>query len=63
MSGVGLLTALLGGLLSLVSPCAALLLPSFFAYAFDRVGTLIGRTLTFLTGLLVVLVPWGPGSP
>lgn len=61
MSGVGLLTALLGGLLSLVSPCAALLLPSFFAYAFDRVGTLIGRTLTFLAGLLVVLVPLGAG--
>lgn len=61
MSGAGLLTAFLGGLLSLVSPCAALLLPSFFAYAFDRVGTLIGRTLTFLAGLLTVLVPLGAG--
>lgn len=61
MSGIGLLTASLGGLLSLVSPCAALLLPSFFAYAFDRVGTLIGRTVTFLAGLLVVLVPLGAG--
>ncbi|MHA6632037.1 cytochrome c biogenesis CcdA family protein [Pseudonocardia sichuanensis] len=61
MSSVGLLTAFLGGLLSLVSPCAALLLPSFFAYAFDRVGTLIGRTLTFLAGLLTVLVPLGAG--
>lgn len=61
MSGVGLLTAFLGGLLSLVSPCAALLLPSFFAYAFDRVGTLLGRTLTFMAGLMVVLVPLGAG--
>ena len=61
MSGAGLLTAFLGGLLSLISPCAALLLPSFFAYAFDRVGTLIGRTLTFLAGLLTVLVPLGAG--
>ncbi|MBP2372011.1 cytochrome c biogenesis CcdA family protein [Pseudonocardia parietis] len=61
MSGAGLLTAFLGGLLSLLSPCAALLLPSFFAYAFDRVGTLIGRTLTFLAGLLTVLVPLGAG--
>ncbi len=61
MNGVGLLTALLGGLLSLVSPCAALLLPSFFAYAFDRIGTLVGRTVTFLAGLLTVLVPLGAG--
>nr|WP_222132212.1 cytochrome c biogenesis CcdA family protein [Pseudonocardia sp. C8] len=56
-----MLTAFLGGLLSLISPCAALLLPSFFAYAFDRVGTLVGRTLTFLAGLLTVLVPLGAG--
>jgi len=61
VSGAGLLTAFLGGLLSLLSPCAALLLPSFFAYAFDRVGTLVGRTLTFLAGLLTVLVPLGAG--
>jgi cytochrome c biogenesis protein CcdA len=61
VSSIGLPAAFLGGLLSLVSPCAALLLPSFFAYAFDRVGTLIGRTLTFLAGLLVVLVPLGAG--
>lgn len=33
MTSAGLLTAVLGGLLSLISPCAALLLPSFFAYA------------------------------
>jgi cytochrome c biogenesis protein CcdA len=61
VTGAGLLTAFLGGLLSLLSPCAALLLPSFFAYAFDRVGTLVGRTLTFLAGLLTVLVPLGAG--
>jgi cytochrome c biogenesis protein CcdA len=61
VTGVGLLTAFLGGLLSLISPCAALLLPSFFAYAFDRVETLVGRTLTFLAGLLTVLVPLGAG--
>jgi len=61
VTGAGVLTAFLGGLLSLLSPCAALLLPSFFAYAFDRVGTLVGRTLTFLAGLLTVLVPLGAG--
>ncbi|MFD5249970.1 cytochrome c biogenesis CcdA family protein [Amycolatopsis sp. NPDC058340] len=61
MTGVSLLTAFLGGLLSLVSPCAALLLPSFFAYAFTSVGTLLSRTAAFLAGLLVVLVPLGAG--
>ncbi len=61
MSGVGILAAFLGGVLSLLSPCAALLLPSFFAYAFDRVGTLVSRTAVFLAGLLVVLVPLGAG--
>ncbi len=61
MSGVGILAAFLGGVLSLLSPCAALLLPSFFAYAFDRLGTLVARTTVFLAGLLLVLVPLGAG--
>ncbi|MFD2468712.1 cytochrome c biogenesis CcdA family protein [Amycolatopsis silviterrae] len=61
MTGVSLLTAFLGGLLSLVSPCAALLLPSFFAYAFGTVGALLSRTAAFLAGLMVVLVPLGAG--
>ena len=34
MTEVGLLAALVAGGLSLISPCSALLLPSFFAYAF-----------------------------
>lgn len=58
---IGLLGAFFGGLLSLFSPCSALLLPSFFAYAFDRVGTLARRTVFFYTGLLLVLVPLGAG--
>lgn len=61
MTEVGLLGAFLGGVLSLLSPCSALLLPSFFAYAFDRVGTLVLRTGAFLAGLLLVLVPLGAG--
>ncbi|MGW4096558.1 cytochrome c biogenesis CcdA family protein [Mycobacterium sp. NPDC004974] len=61
MSGVGLLGAFLGGLASLLSPCSALLLPSFFAYAFDRAHLLIGRTFAFWVGLCVVLVPLGAG--
>lgn len=61
MSQIGLLGALFGGILSLVSPCSALLLPSFFAYAFDNVGRLLARTAVFWLGLAVVLVPLGAG--
>lgn len=61
MIEVGLLGAFFGGLLSLFSPCSALLLPSFFAYAFDRVGALARRTVVFYAGLLLVLVPLGAG--
>ncbi|MCV7153071.1 cytochrome c biogenesis CcdA family protein [Mycolicibacterium pyrenivorans] len=61
MTGAGLAGALLGGLASLLSPCSALLLPSFFAYAFDRLGLLIRRTLAFWAGLCLVLVPLGAG--
>ncbi|ASR35749.1 thiol-disulfide oxidoreductase [Prauserella marina] len=61
MIEIGLLGAFLGGVLSLLSPCSALLLPSFFAYAFDRLGTLARRTTVFYAGLLVVLVPLGAG--
>ncbi|QBJ97387.1 cytochrome c biogenesis protein CcdA [Rhodococcus sp. ABRD24] len=61
MTDIGLLGALLGGLLSLVSPCSALLLPSFFAYAFDGAGRLAARTAVFYAGLAVVLIPLGAG--
>ncbi|MGV7269831.1 cytochrome c biogenesis protein CcdA, partial [Mycobacterium kansasii] len=55
------LGAFLGGLASLLSPCSALLLPSFFAYAFDRTRLLVLRTFAFWVGLCVVLVPLGAG--
>lgn len=58
---IGLFGALLGGLLTLISPCSALLLPSFFACAFDRISTLLARTLAFYIGLAAVLVPLGAG--
>jgi len=61
VTDIGLLGALLGGLLSLVSPCSALLLPSFFAYAFDGVGRLATRTALFYAGLATVLIPLGAG--
>lgn len=58
---VSYLVALVGGVLALLSPCAALLLPAFFAYAFASPGKLIARTGIFYLGLLVTLVPIGVG--
>lgn len=56
---VGYVAALAGGILALLSPCGALLLPSFFAYAFDHPGTLLARTGVFYAGLITTLVPLG----
>jgi cytochrome c biogenesis protein CcdA len=56
---VGYVAALAGGILALLSPCGALLLPSFFAYAFDHPGTLLARTGVFYAGLVTTLVPLG----
>ena len=61
MVEVSLLASFLGGLLSLLSPCSALLLPAFFAYAFQSRGALVGRTAVFYLGLCATLVPLGMG--
>lgn len=53
--------ALLAGTLSLLSPCSALLLPSFFAYAFGTARHLLARTGVFTLGLMTTLVPLGVG--
>ncbi len=58
-SEVSFVAAFAGGLLALLSPCGALLLPSFFAYAFDRRGRMIARTGIFYLGLITTLVPLG----
>ncbi|WP_418957900.1 cytochrome c biogenesis CcdA family protein [Streptomyces tritici] len=55
----GYLAALLGGLLALLSPCSALLLPAFFAYSIDSPGRLLARTGVFFAGLATTLVPLG----
>src|SRR5215204_2560589 len=55
------LAAFFGGLLSLFSPCSALLLPAFFAYAFGSDRKLVGRTAVFYAGLCTTLVPLGMG--
>jgi len=59
---IGYLAAFLGGVLTLLSPCGALLLPSFFAYAFERPGLLLQRTAVFYAGLAAVMVPLGTGA-
>lgn len=62
MMEVTLLVAFAAGMLAVFSPCSALLLPSFFAYAFTTRSKLVGRTMVFYLGLLIVLVPLGVGS-
>lgn len=54
--------AFFGGVLSLLAPCSALLLPAFFAYAFTTRTELLGRTLLFLAGLCTVFIPLGLGA-
>lgn len=44
-----------------MSPCSALLLPAFFAYAFRSPRHLVGKTAIFYAGLCVTLVPLGMG--
>ncbi len=53
--------AFLGGVLSLLSPCSALLLPAFFAYAFSGGKELVKKTGLFYIGLCATLVPLGMG--
>lgn len=59
MTDIGYLAAFLGGLLALVSPCSALLLPAFFAYSTDGAARLVARTGIFYAGLATTLVPLG----
>lgn len=56
---IGLVSAFIGGILALLSPCAALLMPAFFA---SRVGAgprLLVHGVVFYAGLLLVLLPLG----
>lgn len=59
---IGLVSAFLGGLLALLSPCAALLLPAFFASTVGAGPRLLLHGGVFYLGLLVVLVPLGIGA-
>lgn len=59
---IGLLSAFVGGVLALLSPCGALLLPAFFASTVGSGPRLWLHALVFYLGLLVVLVPLGLGA-
>ncbi|MCM2578431.1 cytochrome c biogenesis CcdA family protein [Streptomyces meridianus] len=59
MTDIGYAAAFLGGLLALLSPCSALLLPAFFAYSFSNPVRLMNRTALFYAGLCVTLIPLG----
>jgi cytochrome c biogenesis protein CcdA len=56
---ISFLASFFGGVLSLLSPCSALLLPAFFAYAFGE--ELVRKTGIFYLGLAATLVPLGMG--
>ncbi len=59
MTDIGLAGAIVGGIATLLSPCAAMLLPGFFAYAFASRTNLLAKTGVFYLGLLTTLVPLG----
>ncbi|MBK5249440.1 MAG: hypothetical protein JJE50_08390, partial [Actinomycetales bacterium] len=59
---IGFLAAFLGGALALLSPCGALLLPSFFAGTVGTGGRLLVHGGIFYAGLAVMLVPLGLGA-
>ncbi|OIQ76443.1 cytochrome C biogenesis protein transmembrane region [mine drainage metagenome] len=59
---VGFLAAFLGGALALLSPCGALLLPSFFASTVGTGGRLLLHGAVFYLGLTLTLVPVGLGA-
>ncbi|KQB84810.1 cytochrome c biogenesis CcdA family protein [Corynebacterium lowii] len=56
---LSLVGAFLGGVLTLLSPCSAMLLPAFFSYAFSRPTSLITSTGVFYVGLITTLLPMG----
>ena len=56
-----LLAAFLGGLISLLSPCSALILPSFLATSFHQRKKMLLATTIFSLGILTIMLPLGLG--
>lgn len=59
---IGFVSAFMGGVLALLSPCAALLLPAFFASTVGARAQLLLHGTVFYLGMLLVLVPLGIGA-
>ncbi|WP_226841969.1 cytochrome c biogenesis CcdA family protein [Brevibacterium sp. FME37] len=59
---IGLLSAFIGGVLALLSPCAALLLPAFFGSTVGVGSRLVLHAAIFYVGMLLVLIPLGMGA-
>ncbi|GAA1865065.1 cytochrome c biogenesis CcdA family protein [Brevibacterium marinum] len=59
---IGLLSAFIGGVLALLSPCAALLLPAFFGSTVGVGSRLLLHGAIFYVGMLLVLIPLGMGA-
>ena len=63
MAEASFLAAFLGGLLTLLAPCGALLVPASLAYGLSGTSTdRLTRWLLFVAGLAAVLLPLGIGA-
>lgn len=58
---IGFVTAFIGGVLALLSPCSALLMPAFFASTIGTKMRLLVHGGIFYLGLVITLVPFGLG--
>lgn len=58
---IGYVSAFIGGVLALLSPCSALLLPAFFASTLGARLRLLVHGGVFYVGLLITLIPFGLG--
>lgn len=56
------IVAFVGGILSVLSPCSGVLLPSYFALITDKKDKFFYHTLVFSIGVLLVSLPIGIGS-
>lgn len=57
-----ILIAYAAGVLSFLAPCGAVLLPSFFAYAFKKRTALVVATWWFFAGFMTLFLPIGLGA-
>ncbi len=58
---VSLTAAFVGGLLSFLAPCGALVLPNFFVYTFKERSRLVRATFLFWLGFISVFIPFSLG--